>query len=117
MSNDMSKPTILFNLAELIFEPLKHMSWITSVVKKPPVKIVTSLHVECNHFALCIELEGLRVESIFSEYFGFLLTQPIGVGPATFEMVDGPVGVWLREILNIYRPGVVITHYWIDSDI
>jgi len=93
MSNNVSESSIFFKLRELFLKPLQLKSWISSVIKKPPVKIVTSLHVDTNHLTFRVELKWLGVVSPFTEDFNFFLTQPSFVCPALLKMVDGPVAV------------------------
>ena len=59
MSYNLCKASIFLDILEFIFKPFNLFSWITSVVKKPPIEIVASLHVKSNNSSLLVELKWL----------------------------------------------------------
>lgn len=109
VSNNDSEPILRFDFFQLSFKPLKLLTWISSVLQEPPVKIVTSLHVNTNNMTFVTELERLSVVSPLKEDFLLVFRQPVGIDPAISKMVDLVVGSRFVEVLNIDWPSIMIT--------
>lgn len=109
MGNHDSKTALRFNFLQLSFKPLELMTWISSVLKEPPVKIVTSLHVDTNNVTFVTELERFSVVSIFDKNFLFVLIKPVGIDPAVGKVVNFVISFRSIKILDIYWPSVMIS--------
>ena len=109
VSNYNSEPIFRFYFFQLSFEPVKLLTWISSILEKPPVKIVTSLHVNTNNMTFVGELERLSVVSKLNEYLLLFLIQPVGIDPTVSKMVNLVVGSRFVEVLDIDWPSIMIT--------
>lgn len=56
---DVNESMVLFYLCELFLQPVELVSWISSIIKEPPVQVVASLHVDTNNSPLRVEFERL----------------------------------------------------------
>lgn len=111
---DVNESMVLFYLCELFLQPVELVSWISSIIKEPPVQVVASLHVDTNNSPLRVEFERLWVVTPLPEHLNLILTEPSFVSPALFKVVNCPVTVNLWKILNIHGPCVVVSLDWVD---
>lgn len=102
------KAALFLQAGKLILEPLNLLSRILPVVEEPPVQVVACLSVQRNDLAFGVEWKRLRVVAVFREGVSLGFRQPVGASPIAFDVIDGPVGIWGREVLHVDWPGVVV---------
>jgi len=108
VGNDHRETLVLLNLQELTLKPFELVTRVLSVVEHPPVEIVASLHVDSNHFSFLVEGHHFGIVSVLRKHISFFLREPVVGGPRIFEMINGPVRVRLRKVLNINWPSIMI---------
>jgi hypothetical protein len=108
MAYDVSKSSLTLQFSQLFLKPVDLKTRVVSVVHQEPIQIVANIHIQSQHSSFGIKFKGFGVVPILLELNSFLLRQPVRVCPYLFQMVYLVVAIWRFEILNIYRPSVVI---------
>ena len=116
---DVGEAFTLLKLIKFMLKPFELLSRIGAIGirKQPPVEIIAGLRVHRNHFSSPIEWERFWIVTVLAKNLNFFLSQPVGILPSIFQVVDGVILTRLWEIMNIYRPRIMVTNNGKDRNV
>jgi len=93
VSDHVGDSIVLLEPVQFLFQPFDLLTWVLTVVKKPPVKVIAGLGINRYNFTVQVSWKRFRVVTILTEHFNFIIIKPVITTPVTLDMVDWPVTV------------------------